>query len=321
MPLILREPDVAALADMPSVVDWVEDSFRRLGAGTARNQPRQRVRLPSGTLHVLAAGSPDLGYMGLKSYTSFREGTRFLVLLYSTENGRLLALIEADRVGMLRTGAASAVATRHLARPDAATMALLGTGWQARGQLDAIRHVHQLTEVRVFGRDADRRQRFVDGMEERTGLRLVPCESAEEALAGAQLVTTITSASEPLFPADLVPAGTHVNAAGSNSLVRRELDPRLARGAHVVVDSRTQARQEAGDLLVPAERGWLEWDLLPELGAIVAGQARGRTGDDEITIFESQGLGIQDVEVAAHLYERACERGLGEEVALFAETP
>jgi alanine dehydrogenase len=321
MPLILREADVAALADMPSVIEWVEESFRRLGAGSARNQPRQRVRLPAGTLHVLAAGSAELGYLGLKVYTSFREGTRFLVLLYSAENGRLLALVEADRLGMLRTGAASAVATRHLARRDARTLALLGTGWQARGQLDAIRHVQGLDEVRVFGRDPDRRRRFVEEMSAQTGLDLVPCESAADALQGARLVTTITTAADPLFPADQVAAGAHVNAAGSNSLVRRELDPRLSRQARVVVDSRAQARQEAGDLLVAAERGWLEWDQLPELGEIVAGQATGRTSDDELTIFESQGLGIQDVEVAAHLYERACEGGLGEEIALFADAP
>lgn len=321
MPLILREADVAELADMPSVIEWVEEAFRGLGEGEARNLPRERVHLPGGTLHVLAAGSPTSGYLGLKAYTSFREGTRFLVLLYGAENGRLLALVEGDRLGMLRTGAASAVATRHLARRDARTLALLGTGWQARGQLDAIRHVQQLDEVRVFGRDPDRRGRFVEEMAAQTGVHLVPCESAAEALEGAGLVTTITTAGDPLFPADLVQPGTHVNAAGSNSLLRRELDPRLPRQARVVVDSRAQARQEAGDLLVAAERGWLDWDRLPELGEIVAGQASGRRSDDEVTIFESQGLGIQDVVVAGHLYERACERGLGEAVDLFAQAP
>jgi ornithine cyclodeaminase/alanine dehydrogenase-like protein (mu-crystallin family) len=321
MPLLLREADVAALADMPSIVEWVEASFRELGDGDARNLPRERVRLPSGTLHVLAAGSPTSGYLGLKAYTSFREGTRFLVLLYGAEDGRLLALVEADRLGQARTGAASAVATRHLARRDTRAMALFGTGWQARGQLDAIRHVHELDEVRVFGRDPDRRRRFVEEMAPQTGLRLVACESAQEALEGAGVVTTITTAADPLFPADQVQAGAHVNAAGSNSLVRRELDPRLPRQARVVVDSRAQARQEAGDLLVAVERGWLDWDRLPELGEVVAGQAAGRRNDDEITIFESQGLGVQDVVVAGHLYERACERGLGEDVGLFAQAP
>ncbi len=321
MALVLREEDVRSLVDASAVVQWVEDSVRTSGPAHARNLPRQRVRLPKGTLHVLPAASVDLGVVGLKTYTSFREGTRFLVLLYSAENGRLLALVESDLLGMLRTGAMSAVATKYMARTDAHTLAIFGTGWQAQGQAQCIAATRHLHQVRVYGRDAVRRQRFAEELKEQLGVDVVPSTSPEQALDGADIVATVTTAKQPLFPDDAIAAGTHINAAGSNSLIRRELDERLIRRATVVVDSRVQARQESGDLLIPVERGWLDWDLLPELGEVVAGHIPGRRSDDDITIFESQGLGLQDVAVAAHIYERARERGVGEEIRLFDSLP
>lgn len=321
MALVLREEDVRSLIDASAVVQWVEESVRTPGDAHARNLPRQRVRLPKGTLHVLPAASVDLGVVGLKTYTSFREGTRFLVLLYSAENGRLLALVESDLLGMLRTGAMSAVATKYMARTDAHTLAIFGTGWQAQGQAQCIAATRHLHQVRVYGRDVERRQRFAEELKELLGVDVVPSTSPAQALDGADIVSTVTTAKDPLFPDDAIATGTHINAAGSNSLIRRELDERLIRRANVVVDSRVQARQESGDLLIPVERGWLDWDLLPELGEVVAGHISGRRSDDDITIFESQGLGLQDVAVAAHIYERARERGVGEEIRLFDSLP
>ena len=314
MALLLREDEVEALLDMPSVVGWVEESFRLLGEGRAVALPRQRVRLGRGTLHVLPAGSAELGVLGLKSYTSFRGGTRFLVLLYSAESGELLALVEARALGVARTGAASGVATRHLARPDARVMAVFGAGAQARGQVEAVACCHELDQVRVFSPTAERRERFAAEMSSRLDVAVVPCASPAEALEGAGIVTTITTSSRPVFEPEQLGEGVHINAAGSNSLVRTEIDPRLVRDARVVVDSRVQAREEAGDLLLGAERGWLRWDTLIELGEIVAGRAPGRELPTQLTVFESQGLGIQDVAVAARVYERAVERGVGRRV-------
>jgi ornithine cyclodeaminase/alanine dehydrogenase-like protein (mu-crystallin family) len=321
MTLLLRESDVQALLTMPDTVACVESAMKAHGLAQARNMARERIKLPRGTLHILAGADLSAksgGYVGLKAYTSFREGNRFLTMLYSADNGRLLAIVESDYLGMMRTGAASGVATKYLARADADVLAIFGSGWQARGQVLAVAAVRKLKQVRVFSRDAARRQKFAEDLGKETSVETVACESPAEALEGALIVATATTARDPVFTSDAVADGTHVNAAGSNALIRREIDERLVRRAGlVVVDSRSQAREEAGDLLIPAERGWLDWDLVPELSSIIAGQTRGRKSDAEITIFESQGLGLQDVAAAALVYEKATEAGRGEQLSFF----
>jgi ornithine cyclodeaminase/alanine dehydrogenase-like protein (mu-crystallin family) len=320
MALILREKDVESLLDlteMKDVVRWVEEGLRAHGQGRARNVPRHRVKMPKGTLHVLPAADFDQGVVGLKCYTTFPGAARFLVTLFSAEDGRLLSLMEADYLGMMRTGAASGVATRHMARSEADVLALFGTGWQARSQLLAVAAVRRLRQVRAYGRDPERRRKFAEEMSAVAGVEVVPAESPEAALEGALIVTTVTSSSRPVFPADAVLHGAHVNGAGSNGLLRQELPEELVRKASVVaVDSRQQAKTESGDLLLPAERGWIDWDQLPELSEIVAGHRPGRQHEDDITIFESHGLGLEDVTVAARVYRRAQERGVGQEVEL-----
>lgn len=315
--MVLREDDVRALVDMKDAVAWVEAVLRAQGEGRARNVPRHRVKMPKGLLHMMSGADFDQEAVGLKAYSTFRGTARFLVVLFSSEDGKLLSLMEGDYMGMMRTGAASGVATKYLARPEADVLALFGTGWQARGQLLALAAVRQLKRVQVYGRDEERRKRFAEEMSQLAGVEVVPTESPEAALEGALIVTTITNSRQPVFPADLVQPGTHINAAGSNGLLRQELHEDLVRrAATVVVDSRQQAKLESGDLLGPAERGWIDWDQLPELGEVVAGKAPGRRSDADITIFESHGLGIEDVAVAAHIYQRAKERGLGQELEL-----
>ena len=317
MALVLREADVKSLMNMQDAVAWVEEALRAHGEGKARNVPRSRVKLPKATLHVLPAADLVQEVVGLKFYTTPKGGERFLVVLFSAEDGRLLCLLEADYMGVMRTGAASGVATKYMARADADVLALFGAGKQARGQLLAVAAVKKLKQVRVYSRDTERRKRFAEEMETQAGVEVVPKESIEEALDGAMIVTTITNSREPLFPASVIQPGTHINAAGSNSLLRRELDEELMRRATVVaVDSQQQSKAESGDLLIPTERGWLDWDLLPELSEIVAGRQPGRHSPSDITIFESHGLGLEDVAVAAHVYHRAKERGLGQEVDL-----
>ncbi|HEX9015159.1 MAG TPA: ornithine cyclodeaminase family protein [Chloroflexota bacterium] len=317
MTLVLREGDVKSLMDMGDAVKWVEDGLRALGEGKARNVPRQRVKMPKGTLHVLPGADFEQGVVGLKCYTTFREGTRFLVTLFSSESGKLLSLMEADYLGMMRTGAASGVATKYMALSDADVLALFGTGWQARGQLLAIAAAKPIKRVQVYGRDAARRGKFADELSKLAGVEVVPVDSVAAALDGAKIVTTVTSARQPLFASDAVQPGTHINAVGSNGLLRQELDEELVRRASIVaVDSRQQSKVESGDLLIPTERGWIDWDQLPELGEIVAGRQPGRRDASDITIFESHGLGLEDVTVAARVYQRAKERGIGQEIEL-----
>lgn len=319
MALLIREDEVRALITMPETVEWVEGALRELADGRARNIARRRVKLPKGWLHVLPAGNPAEGIVGLKAYTTFGGKARFLTLLYSSEDGSLLALVESDYLGMMRTGAASGVATRHMAREDARIMALFGTGWQARGQLLAVAAVRELREVRVYGRDPKQRESFVREMSALISVTVSAADSPEAALDGALIVATATSARRPVFNSAAVQAGVHVNAAGSNSLLRQEIEEDLVlRAARVVVDSRPTAEQESGDLFAVVEKGALDWTQIPELGEVVAGRVPGRTSPEEITLFESHGLGVEDITVAAHVYARARDAGMGQEVALLS---
>ncbi|MFN3651214.1 MAG: ornithine cyclodeaminase family protein [Armatimonadota bacterium] len=311
-PVYLTESDVDRLVTMADAMEVVEGCFRRQGAGAATNEPRRRARVPGGLLHVMFAADPGAGYLGLKSYTTFREGNRFHVLLYSAEDGRLLALIEADRLGQLRTGAASGVATRLLARPDASVATVFGTGWQARAQVEALSYARSLSEIRVYGRDVDRRQAFSNEMSGRLGLWVVPAASPEAALDGADVVTTITTSARPVFDGSLLQPGAHVNAAGSNSLLRAEIDETtVSRSDVVTVDSLAAVPLEGGDLFPAIQKGSLYPEALVEIGKVAAGLHPGRTSAEQITLFKSHGIALEDIALAARVYERAVERGAG----------
>lgn len=312
MPLYITEAEVERLVTMADAMTAVEACFRRQGAGAATHEPRRRVRTPAGALHVMSAADPEAGVLGLKSYTTFKGGACFHVLLYSAEDGALLALIEASRLGQLRTGAASGVAARYLARPDAAVAAVFGSGYQARTQVEALGHARSLQEVRLYSRDPERRKACADELCARLGLWVLPAESPEAALDGADIVTTITSSARPVFDGALVRPGMHVNVAGSNSLLKREVDDAtVARADLVTVDSLAAVPLEGGDLLSPLQKGLLYPEALVELGQVVAGRHRGRTGAEQVTLFKSHGIALEDIALAAEVYRRAVERGAG----------
>ena len=310
--LFLTEADVGALLTMDVALEAVEAAHRAHGLGRAIDIPRARTRVPTAALHVLQGGLPDEGVFGYKAYTSSRAGVRFLVHLFDAASGAPLAVIEADRLGMMRTGAAGGVAAKWLAREDARVAGVFGAGWQAQGQLEALARVRRLERVKVFSRDEAKRRAFCERMAAQLGIEVVPAASAEETVRGSQLVVTITTASQPLFDGAWLEAGAHVNAAGSNALIRREIDEKtIQRAACVCVDSRATALREAGDLLPALEKGRLAEGQLVELGEVVAGVRAGRRGADGITLFESQGMAIQDLAVARRVFVLAQERGLG----------
>lgn len=310
--LYLTEADVEQLLTMPMALEAVEAAFRHLGTGTAENIPRRRLRLPQGSLHLMAAALPDLGYMGYKAYTVFRGRLQFYFWLYETESGALVCMMEANLLGQIRTGAASGVATRWMARPDAQTAGILGAGWQARSQLEAVCLARPVRKVLAFCRTAARLERFCETMQEQLGIPCLPASSAEAVVEQCDILTTITSSSNPLFDGDRIRPGTHINAAGGNSLARRELDDAcLRRCGSIVVDSRDQARLECGEFLRPIERGFLHWEQVGELGEVVTGRRPPRNGPAEITLFKSLGLAIEDVAVAARVYRLALERKTG----------
>jgi len=312
MPLFLNESDVSQLLTMPVALEAVEYAHRELALGRGVDLPRQRTRLPQTTLHILQGALLALDAIGYKAYTSNRSGVRFLVHLFSASTGMLRAVIEADRLGMMRTGAASGVATRWLARPDAEVAGVFGAGWQAEGHVEALCAVRPLRRVKVFARNAERLSAFCVRLSERVGIDVVPAASAEDAVRGSDIVSTVSTSPTPLFDAAWLSPGTHINAAGSNSLIRRELgEDVLKRCTTIMVDSVSTALGEAGDLLPALEKGRLHARQLIELGDVIVGRHAGRYGDAEITLFESQGMAIQDLAVAVRLESLAHERGLG----------
>lgn len=315
--LYLTESDVEKVLPMADAMEAVEVALRALGQGQASNRPRQRIIGPGVVMHLMPAGWPGRGYVGFKNYTSAPGGTRFWLHLFDSTSGDWLAVIEADRLGQLRTGAASGVATRYLARPEARTLGLIGSGWQAESQLEAVCTARTVVEVKVYSRSPERAQAFAARMGERVRVPVRAVPTAAQAVRQSDIVVTATSAREPVLSGDWLAPGAHVNAVGSNWANRRELDESaVTRAASIWVDSLEQARIESGDLLAPIAAGHLSWDRVGELADVVAGNAASRTRPDDITLFKSHGIALEDVAVGALVYERARRRGFGREIDL-----
>ena len=309
MPLYLREADVEELLSPADAVEVVEGCFARTARGAVELEPRRRLGLEGGRLHLMAASDLELRRAGVKTYAGFAEGTRFIFALFSGDSPELLALIEADRLGQLRTGAASAVAARHLAAASACSLGLIGTGWQAESQLACIRAaLPGIERVVAYSRNAERLEEFC---------RRFGCEAGEYNRDAAEqdVVVTITSSRDPVLRGEWLLPGALVCAAGANRIEARELDNAvLERATFVCCDSLEQARLEAGDLVEPVERGVLDWLEVHELAKVVGGEISGRQHADDIVVFKSLGIASEDVAAAALVYERAVERGVGAEL-------
>ena len=315
MALFLNEKDVEKLLTMPLTIDAVEEAHKELSLSKAIDIPRQRTRLPQTALHILQGALPGRDAIGYKAYTSNRSGVRFLVHVFSAASGILRVVLEADFLGMMRTGAASGVATKWLARSDAEVLGVFGAGWQAEGNIEAVAAVRKLRKIKVFARNKDRLSAFCTKMSERLSLEVVPAASPEETVRGSHIISTITTASSPLFDAAWLEPGAHINAAGSNSLIRQEVGEDVLKVSRpIVVDSVDSALKEAGDLLPALEKGRLSERQLVELGDVILGRHPGRGSAEDITLFESQGMAIQDISVAVRLEALAREQGLGVEL-------
>jgi ornithine cyclodeaminase/alanine dehydrogenase-like protein (mu-crystallin family) len=312
--LLLTETEVEGLLDMPATLDAVEAVLRQQAEGRATNRARRRVALPKSGLNVMFAGAPDLAALGLKAYTVARGGARFYTMLFDPETGELLSVLQSDRMGQMRTGAASGVATKHLAREDAKTLGIYGAGWQAESQLEAVAAVRDLERVIVFSRSEDSRKRFAEKMGERLGMEVETTHAAEEP-AAQDIVVTMTSSKEPVLHGEWLRPGTHVNAAGSNFLFKAEIDREVVkRAAFVCADSREGLGLETGDLMPALETGALLPEAVYELGQVIAGHVPGRRSPEDITLFVSQGLALEDLAAARVVYDRAVERGVGQKL-------
>jgi ornithine cyclodeaminase/alanine dehydrogenase-like protein (mu-crystallin family) len=306
VPLYLSEQDVDSLLTPEDALEAVEGSFRRMAEELVENVPRRRLRLDGGALAVMSAVDLGLGVAGVKTYAAGRGGASFVVILFDASSDELIAVIEADRLGQLRTGAATGVAAKYLAREGASSLGVFGAGLQAEMQLRAVRAaLPGIEDVAVYSRTPERREEFA----ERLGVEAV--ESGQEA-AAKDVVVTITTSRDPVLRGDWLRAGTLVCAAGANRPQARELDNTvLQRAAFVCCDSVEDARIESGDLIEPVAQGVLDWLEVHELSEVVSGRLQGRQSDDDIVVFKSNGIAAWDVAIGALAVERARERAAG----------
>lgn len=310
--LLLTEDDVRQVLTMDLALEAVEEILRKLALDEAANMPRSRVQTDHAMLHMMSASARTLGVMGYKSYATSRKGTHFHVGLYDGRSGVLQALMQADYLGQVRTGAASGVATQYMARPDATEVGLFGSGKQARTQLQAICKVRRINRVQVYSPNEERRRNFAAEMSHLCEVEVMPVPRPEMAAEDKDIVITATSSREPVLNGHWIAEGTHINAIGSNFITKAEVDAVTVRRCEsIVVDSKEQARLEAGDFVQPLEDGSIHWADIHELGQVIVGRYTGRAHPQDVTLFKSLGIALEDVAVAARVYAKAQSAGLG----------
>jgi ornithine cyclodeaminase/alanine dehydrogenase-like protein (mu-crystallin family) len=311
--LLLNEDDVRQVLTMEMALEAVEQGLRKMALDEVQNVPRSRAQTDHAMLHVLSAAAKTLGVMGLKAYSTTRRGAQFHVALYDGKTGALVALIQADYLGQMRTGAASGVATQYMARPDASEVGLFGSGKQARTQLQAVCKVRKISRVQVYSPNEEHRRRFAAETSKLCDTEVVTVPRPEMAAEDKDIIITATNSREPVLNGHWIAEGTHVNAVGSNFLGKAEVDAVAVRRCDsIVVDSKDQARLEAGDFVQALEEGSIHWSDVHELGQVIVGRFTGRAHAQDVTLFKSLGIAIEDIAVAARVYARAQEAGLGQ---------
>ena len=309
----LSEADIRSVLTMPMAIERVEQAFIDRAHGKAFDIPRRRTRQPGGHLHILQGAAPEIDTIGYKAYYVRPGRSRtFLLHLLNHAQGNLEAILEADWMGQMRTGAATGVAAKHLSRPDSSVVGLFGSGRHAVTQLEATCAVRDIREVKVFGRNADRVKAFCNEMSEKVGTTVRPATSREETVRGSDIIVIMTRADEPLFDGAWLEPGQFISATGANALNRREIDlASVKRADLIVVDSVEVAAGESGDLLAGVEAGIIYWENIPTLGDVIIGRRPGRTSPEQVTLYESHGMALQDLYTGRRVLELATARGLG----------
>ena len=315
MALYLTESHVNSLLTMQLAIDALDEVFKARARGDAFNMPRRRLPTSSGVYNFMSASWKVRNLVGHKSYAGGRPGIQFHVMLYDTSTNELMAVIEANRMGQVRTGAASGVATRYMANEgEQIAVGIIGSGYQAETQLEAVAHVRNVAVAYVYSRDPGNRERFAAKMSERLGFEVRTADSAE-LTADADVICTITSSVDPVLKGEWIDPGTHINAAGNNSWMKRELDTRTVVSANfVAVDDIEQAKAECGELMRAADTGHFSWDSAIPIHDIVNGGRPGRSSKHDVTLFESQGIALEDIAVCDRIVELARKRGIGHEL-------
>jgi len=335
MALLLTRADIQSFLTMKDAMEAVEEAFRQLALGTVNMPQRPVIRVPEhhgvvlfmpaligGTL--APAGRAGVGALGMKVVTVYPDNPQKygkptvlgLILLNDPATGEVTAIMDGGFITAMRTGAVSGVATRYLARPDAQVAGVFGAGVQARTQLMALAEARPLERAVVYDVVPEARRRFAAEMSAQLGFPVEPASEARLAVEGCDIIAAATSAATPIFDGRWVAPGTHINGIGSHAPNMRELDTAIVKKARVIVDLREAALAEAGDLIIPIQEGAITADhIAGDLGEVVTGRVPGRTHPDEITLFKSEGLAIQDVSVATRVYQIAKERGIGQEIS------
>lgn len=315
MTLYLSDMEVGRLLSTEIAIQCLDAAFKDQATGGAINLPRRRIPLRSGSYNTMSAAWLERDVVGEKSYVATRHGVGFFVLLYNTTRNGLIAMFEANSLGQIRTGAASGLASRYMARPDSETVGMIGTGYQAQSQLESVVTVLPIKSAKIYSRSLENREKFALEMSDKLGIEIIGTTSAEEAIKGADVLITVTGSSTPVLFGDWLVPGVHINAAGANSWMRRELDNAAVSKANMIItDDVPQARVECADLMQAAETGRLNWQQVFSLADITSGRITARSSPDDITLFESQGVALEDIAVAEYLYKMATNLGVGTKI-------
>ena len=305
-PLWITDADVERLLTVEEAVPVVEAVLEQQATSAATNMPRgHTIAGPGLMLAHMTAALHEQGVFGFKVYSIVDGKYQFFVLLYSVETGDLLAVLEANQLGRRRTGAASGVSAKYMSREDSAEVGILGSGFQAGAQLEAICSVRPIEQVRVYSRNAENRSSFAREMTERLGIEVRAAVTPLEVVESADILVTITNSPKPVFRGGWLRPGTHICAVGgANEYVTELDDATIGRADFIAVDSIAQAKIECGELLMPTSKGLLLWEQVSELWQVVGGVKAGRHSDDVITLFKSLGMAMWDLAAAKLVYDR-----------------
>ena len=312
MTLFLRDEEVNQCVDMAGMLTAIESMQSHFGQGEVYNLPRRKIIAEGGQLAVMGGGLFHDGILGVKTYTVVRGQYSFQVSLYDADSGELLCYTQANRLGQLRTGATTGVAAKYLSNQDAATVGIIGTGYQAPTQLEAVCQIRGIKSVKAFSRNEERRRDFAEKMSGALEAEVSASSSGEEAVRGSDIVICIAATMEPVVSGEWLSEGALVVGAGPTTWRAREVDDAvLTRADRIVVDSLDQAPVEAGDMASAVDRGIMQWSQLQELRQVVSGNVQGRGGPEEIVYAKLMGTGVADVAAAKLAYDKATAAGIG----------
>lgn len=315
MALFLRDEEVNQVVTMDDMLTAIEEMQRQFGRGAAMNLTRRKIIAPGGMLSVMGGGLFYAGVLGVKTYTVVQGKYSFQVSVYDAATGALLCYTQANRLGQLRTGATTGLAVKQLSNPDAATVGIIGTGYQAPTQLEAVCKVRAIKEIRAYSRNRERRESFAAGMTASLGIETRAVDSGAAAVADSDIVICIAATMEPVLAGENLKGGATIIGAGPTTWRAREVDDAaLTRADKIFVDAAEQAPLEVGDLAAAVDRGLLQWSQILELRQAVAGLVAGRDNPQQIIYAKLMGSGVADVAAAKLAYDRAKAMGIGMEM-------